>query len=87
MDLQKFKREFRGKALDFAVSGHLVKVFSSKNKNQKDKDFEELYRNLEEWVIKQFTAGMTTVADHFPSSEELSELMKKVEDTTMPLDF
>ncbi len=84
MDLKKFKEEFRGRALDFAVSGHLVKVFSSKNAKQKDKEFEELYNKLADWVIAQFAGDkLNKIADHI----ELMAEESAGEDSTMDIGF
>ncbi len=79
MDLRKFKEEFRGRATDFAVSGHLIHNFSSKTATAKAREAEELYIKLETWVLEQFKP---TIEHPIMQIDE-----KNPQDTTLDLGF
>lgn len=82
MTLKKFKEEFRGKVTDFAVSGYLLRI-GTKNDSKKKKMVEEMYQNLESWVIQQFVPSLT----YKPPAPTIIEDQVESEDTADQMDF
>lgn len=52
MDKERFKEELRGKVHDFSTTCALINLSDSKPKGKKERDVEEKYLKLENWIIE-----------------------------------